>query len=361
MAKSKKRGIRRILRVDTLLVALVLSCVYLLTGKFGGEEAQTIWEEVVTPLNTAESAHDFGSTDESAQSQLSDSELNALLGDMPKATQCKPIRFLMMNAHNYFVREDTQRTHYKLTIKKEEARDAVAEVIASAAPEIVGLVEIGGPHALADLQERLRLRGLDYPYSKILLRSGEDRALAVLSMHPIVQDHSRANCNLLGKKRQKMLRGILDVTIQVGENRFYRIMGAHLKSRVSDDPAAATARRTLEARTLAFYLQREIKKQPNMPMLVYGDWNDGPADASLKILKQGVSKDSALSQVKASDSAGQTWTIYYKTGQEYSAFDLIFVNSVLRSRRGRSCDSGIVDIPAAQEASDHRAVWCELR
>ncbi len=356
-----KKGFKRVLRADLLLITLVLSCVYLLVGKFGGEDAQPIWEEFVENNNASATEHDFGNRDESGITLLTDSQINALLADMPPASKCKPVRFLMFNANNYFAKEDTQRSHYKLTIKKEEARDAVAEVIASVTPEVVGLIEMGGPCALADLQQRLKARGLDYPYSKILLRSGEDRALAVLSKHPIVQDNSRPNCNLWGKKRQKMLRGILDVTVQVGENRCYRIMGAHLKSRVADDPAAATARRTLEARTLALYLQQEIRKQPNMPVLVYGDWNDGPADPSQKILKQGVSKDAALAQVKAEDSKGQTWTIYYAAGQEYSAFDRIYTNSVLRSRRGRSCDSGIVDIPAAQDASDHRAVWCELR
>ena len=358
---AKKKGLKRVFRADLMLITLVLSCVYLLVGKFGGEEARPIWEELVDNSNAATAAHDFGQADNSCVSPMTDAQVNAQLADMPPAAKCKPVRFLMINANNYFVKEDTQRSRYKLTIKKEESREAVADVIASAAPEIVGLIEIGGPHALTDLQQRLKKRGLHYPYTKILLRSGEDRALAILSMHPIVQDHSRPNCNLLGNKRQKMLRGILDVTIKVGENRYYRIMGAHLKSRVSDDPAAATARRTLEVRTLAMYLQQEIRKQPMMPILVFGDWNDGPADPSQKILKQGVSKDSALTQVKAEDSQGQTWTIYYATGQEYSAFDRIYTNSVLRSRRGRSCDSGIVDIPVSHEASDHRAVWCELR
>ena len=98
-----------------------------------------------------------------------------------------------------------------------------------------------------------------------------------------------------------------------------------------------------------------------MPIVVYGDWNDGPADASLQVLLQGVSEDAALTRVKAADSRGNTWTIYYEPAQTYHTFDQIFVNRVLRSRRGRSCESGVVDIEAANTASDHRAVWCDLR
>lgn len=360
MASGKKQAWRRALRVDTLLLTLVLVCIGLLAGTYGAGDAVPPFADVAEKASADSAEPDFGPIDADGVT-LSDAQLNGMLADMPQAAECKPLRFLMFNVNNYFVSEDTQRTRYKITVKKEEARNAVAEVIASARPEVVGLIEMGGPHALADLQQRLQQRGLDYPHTKILLRNGEDRALAVLSQHPIVQDKSRPNCSLLSNKRQKMLRGILDITVQVGKNRFYRVVGAHLKSRVADDPAAATARRKMEARTLAMYLQKEMRRTPLLPVIVYGDWNDGPADDSSKILAQGISEDAALSPVQAEDSRGQTWTIYYRAAQEYSVFDRIYVNKVMRSRRGRSCDSGVVDIPAAQLAGDHRAVWCELR
>ncbi len=364
MAKGKKQAWKRALRVDTLMLTLVLVCIGLLAGTFGTGDGLSVFSAFSEKRNVDSSETDFGEIDSAGVKygdELSDSQLNGKLADMPDAAKCKPFRFLMLNANNYFVSEDTQRARFKISVKKEESRNAVAEVIASARPEVVGLIEMGGPYALSDLQGRLREKGLDYPYTKILLRSGEDRALAVLSQHPIVQDKSRPNCSLLGNKRQKMLRGILDITVQVGQNRFYRVVGAHLKSRVSDAPAAATARRKTEARTLAMYLQKEMRKTPHLPVVVYGDWNDGPAEDSLKVLTQGISEDSALSPVQAADSRGQTWTIYYRAAQEYSLFDRIFVNKVLRSRRGRSCEAGIVDIPASESAGDHRAVWCELR
>jgi len=359
MAKHSFRGMRRALRPDALIITLVLVCVGLLTGKYAPSWGSVLPDAVHEALADTKADADFGAA--ASFDGESDEVVNHNLKLMPAADKCEPLTFLMFNAHNYFVREDDQRSRYKITIKKESEREAVADVIASAAPQIVGLVEMGGPRAVEDLQMRLRARGLDYPYSRVLTRGGEDRALAVLSQHPIVQDHSRANCALHGNKRQKMLRGILDVTVRVGGERYFRVVGAHLKSRVSDDPAAATARRALEARTLAMYLQQEMRKQPLMPFVVYGDWNDGPADDSLKILRHGMSADAALTRVKAADSAGLTWTIYYAAAEEYCVFDQIYVNSVLRSRRGRKLNSGVVDIPAAAQAADHRAVWCELR
>lgn len=362
--KGRKGGFtRKLLRVDSLLALLVVAIITILGGVYSK------FDSPFTAIGSVDSAPpqvpDFGlaTTADAVHSEHAETDdvINSQLAKMPKAKSSEPVRFLMLNAENYFVKEDDQRSRYKISIKKEPAREAVADVIASARPEIVGLIEIGGPKALEDLQRRLSARGLVYSYAKILTRSGEDRALAVLSMHPFVQDNSRANCKLLGTQRQQMLRGILDVTVKVQGERYFRIIGAHLKSRVADDPAAATARRSKEARTLAMYLQSIMRGQPHMPIVVYGDWNDGPADASLQVLFQGVSEDAALTRVKAADSRGNTWTIYYEPAQTYHTFDQIFVNRVLRSRRGRSCESGVVDIEAAAAASDHRAVWCELR
>ncbi len=274
-----------------------------------------------------------------------------------------PVRFLMHNVANYFVAGEQQRSRYTIKPKPLKSREAVAELIASQKPDIVGLIEMGGPMALADLRERLAARGEHYPYYRVLIRQGEDRALTILSRHPIVQDNSRASVKLYGSQRRRMLRGILDVTVRMKDGRLFRIMGAHLKSRVSDDPAAANALRAKEAHTLAEHVHEAMRRQPNMPLLVYGDWNDGPADASIRILAQGLSTSSALSRLKPEDSRGEAWTHYYKGANEYYTFDQIYVNKVLEKRMGRKGkeQGGIVDSPAAADASDHRAVWCELR
>ena len=99
--------------------------------------------------------------------------------------------------------------------------------------------------------------------------------------------------------------------------------------------------------------------QKGLPLLVFGDWNDGPADAAPQILQQGLSADASLRRLAPEDSRGEEWTLYFKRGREYCIYDQVFVNPVLRERmRGQG---GIVDIPAAAKASDHRAIWCDLR
>ena len=273
-----------------------------------------------------------------------------------------PVRFLMYNVHDYFVEKDKQRSRFSRRIKRIDEREAVAAVIAKVQPEIVGLVEIGGPAALDDLANRLAAHGLLYPHRKVLTRWGEDRALGILSRHPIVADHSVADCSLVGQTNRRMLRGILDVTVQVADKRQFRILGAHLKSRVSEDPAAAEALRAREARTLAAHVDQALRKQPHIPMLIYGDWNDGPASPALKALTRSNSAATSLRRLTPKDDNGEEWTLYYKDGNEYNTFDQIYVNSVLGKRMGRKSKMGVVTPPDRQRPpSDHRAVWCEIQ
>ncbi|MBQ8515995.1 MAG: hypothetical protein IJ498_00275 [Akkermansia sp.] len=279
--------------------------------------------------------------------------------DMPESGP--PVRFLMLNAENYFVAGEKQRSRYINRPKPEAECEAVAEVIASEKPAIVGLIEIGGPLALDDLKRRLRDRGLDYPHCRVLARGGEDRALALLSRYPVVQDKSRANYGLFGEQKRQMLRGILDVTVRVEDGRMFRVLGVHLKSRVSEDSAATASLRTREARTLARYIQQEMKEQPGLPMVVYGDFNDGPQDAAVRLLVQGMTGESALKRLSPKDSRNEEWTLYYQRGRAYNTFDHILVNAPMKKRMKRGAASGIVDIPSSRKASDHRAIWCDLR
>lgn len=350
-------------RVDMLLLLLAVVVSALLWNMFGGAEQNP--EVVEQPLPPARQPLPAGEPETPAPEPVDDPQVASLAPEqgisaagIPKSG--RPVRFLMQNVENYFVAGERTRSRFVSRPKSAESRDAVADVIASARPEIVGLVEVGGPVSLQDLRERLAKRGLEYPYYRVLPRQGEDRALAVLSRHPIVQDRSVANYHLYGEHRRTMLRGILDVVVRLDDGRLYRILGAHLKSHVADDQAAAASLRNREALTLSMYIQRITRDQPNIPTLVYGDWNDGPAESAVKQIVQGVSTDSAMHRLSPQDSRGQGWTIYYKAGHEYCTYDHIFVNKALKFRLKKNTPSGVVDIPAAKRASDHRALWCDL-
>lgn len=344
------------MRVDTFMILLVLVLAGLAQHLFFGSDAilRALTGEPAMVQSTPPRTMGDAAVAEMAQEAL---EPALSCEGMPETGE--PVRFLMQNVQNYFVAGEQQRSRYVTKPKAEAERAALVKAMVAMRPDVIGLVEIGGPVAMQDLRLRLEEAGLAYPYFRVLVRNGEDRALGVLSRLPIVADTSRANMPLEGQSNRKMLRGLLDVTVRAEDGRLFRVLGVHLKSRVGDDPAAAQALRNKEARTLALYVQQEMKRSPKMPLLVYGDCNDTPEDGSVKQVVQGVSAASALWRLSPTDSHGEEWTHHYRRGKTYYVFDHIFFNKVLRKRVNSRPACGIVEQGSAE--SDHRALWCELR
>ncbi len=344
---SKKRGSKKvaagILRWDSFLIILALVLASTLYNYYY-EDQEPLQRHEVT-------SHAQG------RALMKESEA---VRSLPPLAQGEQPRFLLYNVENYFVAGERTRSSYPSRPKSERSREAVAEVIARSQADIVGLIEIGGQKALLDLRARLEKRGKDYPYYRVLERQGEDRAVAILSRYPIIADDSRAQYPLHGTHRRMMLRGLLDVTVQLSKEEKLRLIGAHLKSRVADDQAKARALRTNEAATIALHLVEIAKKQAHMPLLVFGDWNDPPLSPSIAVLEQGKSKKSALTRILAKDSRGEEWTIYYRKGRSYYTFDHIYINEVLKKRRSKGARSGVLDGAFVEKASDHRPVWMDL-
>ena len=112
---------------------------------------------------------------------------------------------------------------------------------------------------------------------------------------------------------------------------------------------------------MANHLQMAMRKDTEMPILVYGDWNAGPREAPLLVISQGTRSTGPMRRIVPKDSRGESWTVTYRANDEYNAFDQIYVNRVLSSRIGRKIATGIVDNEASRKASDHRALWFDLR
>ena len=157
----------------------------------------------------------------------------------------EPVRMLTMNAGNYFVPEDPRRSNFQVKYKPVEAREAIAELVRQSGAEIVGLSEMGGEAAVNDLQMRLKRKGVQLPHKVLVMRDGEDRGLALLSKYPIVSNRSVTDMPVSGepKRRKTMLRGILDATVKMPDSRQFRLIGVHLKSRLSRDGSAEETRR----------------------------------------------------------------------------------------------------------------------
>lgn len=273
-----------------------------------------------------------------------------------------PVRLLTMNAGNYFVPEDPRRSNFQVKYKPVDAREALAELVRQSGADIVGLSEMGGKAAVHDLQMRLKRKGVRLPHQVLVMRDGEDRGLALLSKYPIAVNRSMKDVPVPGeaKRRKMMLRGILDATVNIPDGRLFRLVGVHLKSRLSRDGSAEETRRK-EAYALRDYLNGVMASQDGMPLLLYGDFNDGPADSSVQVIQGPTKTEYRLNRLKPRDSRGETWTIYYEDGDTYHSFDHIFINNTMKKRLGRKPPMGVLDSPPTRQASDHRGVWVELK
>ncbi len=277
----------------------------------------------------------------------------------------EPVRMMTMNACNYFVSDEVKRSNFTVKPKPDEAREALAELVALSQAEILGLAEMGGEKAVEDLQIRLKKRGIDLPYRVLVMRKGEERGLALLSKYPIVANNSVENMPINdphAKRTTMMLRGILDATVKVPDGRMFRLLGVHLKSRVRRSSNADTEEvRRKEAYALRDYLNGIMNSQVGMPLLLYGDFNDGPGNSSVKIIGGAHGSPQYMTRLKPKDSRGESWTFYYDDDDIYYVFDLIMVNDVLKKRLGRKSQRVILDSPQAEKAGDHRGIWLELK
>lgn len=326
---------------SSVLGALVILCAVV------GYGLAVWWPELIAPETGA-----FSGVTEAKSGR----EQIAIPSDGPA------VRVLTMNAGNYFVPEDPRRSQFPAQNKKIEAREALAELISQFGAAVVGLCEMGGEAAVSDLQMRLKRRAVHLPYRVLVMRKGEDRGLALLSKYPVEANRSVQNMPIPGEEQGKrmMLRGILDATVKVPDGRLFRLIGVHLKSRVGGEGLAEEFRRK-EAYALRSYLNDAQAVQEGMPLLLYGDFNDGPANHSVGVIQGAVKTDFRLNRLKPKDSRGETWTIYYNEGDSYHSFDHLFVNDVLGKRLGRKPRQGVLDGAISRQASDHRGVWVELR
>lgn len=349
---SRPRRKRRVTSVEGLLVLLTVAAIVFFS------QVSMPDEDVSSDASTSETLTE---KPRHTAAETSSSLPNRGAGEkvcIPK--KGNPIRFTHLNASNYFVNKDPRRSTFERKEKPEHLRDAVADVLAASGAEVIGLCEVGGKFALADLKERLKKRGMDYPHGFVLEREGEERALAILSKYPVIDNDSRKNMPVPEGNGKSMLRGMLDVTVEVPDGRQFRLVGIHLKSKRDMTGTADTIRRR-EAYAVRLALNDILASQDGMPLLVFGDFNDGPSEPAVQIIQGNRRGADGLTRLKPADSRGERWTHFYVGGEEYLSYDHLLMNRTLRTRLGRDYRSGIIDIPNADEASDHRAIWLELR
>ncbi len=242
--------------------------------------------------------------------------------------------------------------------KPENERRAAIVLIAKERPDVLAVQEMGDAAMFAQFRDDLRAAGLNYPYSELLQRGRVEMNLAVLSRFPIAAVHHRTNdWYSIGSTKMSVLRGFIDVDIQVNPKYRFRLLTAHLKSKVYHALGQTEMRRN-EARLLNKAVREILDKNPGINLLVAGDFNDDYNSAPVREVCG--RRGGEMTDLRPADSAGDVWTYFYPAVDGYSRFDYFFASQGMLKELVRE-QTRVICGPLTREISDHRPVVSVFR
>jgi len=272
------------------------------------------------------------------------------------------IVFCHYNVRNYVDAVPADETHKFATRAKPAAEiDALIRIIKDINPDILGVCEMGTPQRFEDFKKRLSEAGLAYNDSEFVQAADPERHLALVSRFPIVARNSQTDVAFeVNGQQEKVRRGFLDVTVQVNPSYELRLVGVHLKSKLPIPEGEALVRR-YEAQKLRAYVERIMTSDPKVNLVCYGDFNDTKNEPMFAEITGVKGTPTFLADLWAKDALGDRWTHYWKTADEYSRIDYVFVSPALFRevvlKKSRIYRSEVNDWAAA---SDHRAIYTSI-
>lgn len=244
--------------------------------------------------------------------------------------------------------------------KPEREVAAVVSMLKRCRPDILGVAEMGDRRMLADFQKRLRAAGMDLRHSEWVRGEDGERHLALLSRFPIVARNSRGQVPVeVDGKRFRMGRGILDVTVQAGEDYRLRLVGLHLKSKRAVPLYDEKRFRAREAMIVRKHVEAILAANPRENLLLFGDLNDTKDEFPILEILGAPGGAASLRALELRDSLGLVWTHYWGAADVYSRIDYLMASPGLwpevLTRR-----SGVVWAKEWSEASDHRPLFTTI-
>jgi endonuclease/exonuclease/phosphatase family metal-dependent hydrolase len=268
----------------------------------------------------------------------------------------KGIIFCTYNVRNYVGNDQTAPPERRAKPKTPKEIEALVSVIREIQPDILGVCEMGSEAMFNDFKAQLAKVGLEYLHSEYVQAGDPDRHVALVSKFPIVARNSQTKVTFqLDGAEEEMKRGILDVTIQITPEYQLRCVGAHLKSKLAVAEGEALLRRH-EAAKLREHLDGIFQAAPNANVLCYGDFNDTKNEPMFQEISGARNTPGYMADLWAKDTLGDRWTHYWRTADQYSRFDYIFVSKGAWPEVRRDTAT-VYRAPMWNEASDHRPVY----
>jgi endonuclease/exonuclease/phosphatase family metal-dependent hydrolase len=235
--------------------------------------------------------------------------------------------------------------------KPPEEAGSIVEVIRQVSPDVLAVQEMGDPAAWAEFKYSLRQAGLDYPHEEYLRRGRSVLNLAVLSRFPVVATNSHVDdVYTIGPTKFPVMRGIVEIDLEVHPQYRLRLMVAHLKSKVFHSFGQAEMRRN-EARLLNNHIRRALESDPDVNLLVVGDFNDTPASAALRDIAS-YKRRRILHDLRPVDAVGDAWT-HRQNDDTYHRIDYMLASPGLLPEVVPD-KTYVVRSPRLAGASDHR-------
>lgn len=270
------------------------------------------------------------------------------------------LRIATYNVRNYLVMDRQVGSSWRPSYPKPEKEKAgVREVIHEAEPDILVLQEMGSVDFLEQLRSDLHQEGLHYPYAVHMQGADTDRHVAVLSkVAPLdVKKHKYLDFKYL-ERRERVKRGLLEVTFAGLDGKPFRLFALHLKSRWTEDSEdpESVMRRTREAEACRNLIIKTTIDKDLDRFMVVGDFNAPPNSAPLRRFYRRGDLEFGTS-LPAYDSRGEIWTYFYKKGSSYQCVDgFVLSNGLLPFAK----NGVIVDTESSKVASDHRLVYADF-
>jgi endonuclease/exonuclease/phosphatase family metal-dependent hydrolase len=252
--------------------------------------------------------------------------------------------------------------------KSREAKAKVRESILALRPDVLALQELGGTSALLELRGTLKTEGLDFPYWEHVAGFDTNIHVAILSRFPFTARRSHTNDNfLLSGRRFRVSRGFGEVDIQVSSNYSFTLITAHLKSKLTLTLADEAEMRLEEAKLLREKVDARLAANPNVNLVVLGDFNDTKdSDSTKAVLGRYSHKlidtrpaerngDDASSPDSSREPRNVAWTHYYPKADTYARIDFILLSPGM-AREWITNETYVLTVPNWGLGSDHRPI-----
>jgi endonuclease/exonuclease/phosphatase family metal-dependent hydrolase len=273
-------------------------------------------------------------------------------------------RVAAYNVENYLDQPTESRPH----VKSDEAKAKIRESIEAMKPDVIALEEMGTTNALLELRASLKTDGLDFPFWEHVSGADTNIHVAVLSKFPIVARHPHTNDTfLLDGRRFRVSRGFAEVEIQAAKDFTFTLIAAHLKSRRPVPDADEAEERLGEAKVLRGIIDKHFKANPDVKLIVLGDFNDTKdSDSTKAIIGRGKFKltDTRPAEHNGDNAPGHApyfeprtvaWTFFYGVNDTYTRIDYILLSPTMK-RNWLADQTFIPAIPNWGAGSDHRPI-----